>query len=210
MDGTKIINKVTHVGVLPTWLSASPHSHTCSQYSCRRQSMLAISEYLLAHLMSVNGFQEDVSHNLFRTKVRLAGLNTVRFPSNFFPFPLLNVLLQFFLLLSQTSPSHQMCHREQLTHCEISKFFQHPRKFHPAPEVWIHPGSLGSTNCAVPTAACPSSLQLVLMYTVVWEQILLVQTKATSCLSFSVFLILSKTNCSPLTDLHPLLQLACL
>lgn len=82
--------------------------------------MLVISEYLLAHLMSVDGFQEDISHNLFRTKVRLAGLNTVRFPSNFFPFPPLNVLLQFFLLsqsqdLSQRTDNTLKSHKPILS-----------------------------------------------------------------------------------------------
>lgn len=60
--------------------------------------MLTISDYLLTHHMSVNGFQEDVCHDLFRNQSEVGWPSHSEVPKVVL-FSLLEVLLLVFFLL---------------------------------------------------------------------------------------------------------------
>lgn len=184
-------------------LSFSTQSHCC-----RRQSMLTVSEYLLAHLMSVNGFQRDISQNLFRRKSETdwPSHNEVsQVISSLFQF--LMIYYKFFCCCHRPLPITRFV-RENRQHAVIS----HKPILSALRKISSSSSGLNTSRfsrqyqlCCSPTAACPSSLQVVLMYTAAWEQVLFLKIKAKSRLSFSASYILSKTNLSPPTDLHPLL-----
>ena len=82
--------------------------------------MLAISDYLLTHRMSVKGLHEDTCHDLFRYQSE-AGWPSHREVPQVVPFSLLKDLL---LVVSshcdRPLPITMICQREQAAHYEIT------------------------------------------------------------------------------------------
>lgn len=99
-DGIQMILKSRCITFIDLTFSTQSHC-------CRRQSVLTISDCLLYPFisMSVNGFQEDMCHHLYRNQSEASWPAYSEVPQ-VIPLVLLNNFLLVFFLLSQTSPHH--------------------------------------------------------------------------------------------------------
>lgn len=149
-DGNKIINQ----GVLHLWPPPSPHRLS---HCCRRQSMLTISDYLLTFLPS---YPSHVCEWFSRRHVpwsfqepKWSWLAFTQWSSQGCPFFTSWGLTAcvFPVVIQQSQPPRFVRENRQRTMKShkliLSALLGKP---HPAPYIWIHPGSPSSTYCVVP------------------------------------------------------------